>query len=361
LNIEERKPLRVLLLGSAPGFESRFLKDWLSRKEYQVLSRTRVSKNIYAKDFINEERKQVDVIGRALLDQTDIMVADNSALASLSGDERRNVIRAIRDKGMGLLISMNGDESVNEAGLTFRVGRMTGGMQQKLNLVLNGGVTLKSLITEDQYEIKKNDQQLPLVKDNSGRIFAAAATEGQGRIVITTINYSYKWMLSGSENDYDQYWTKLLSGTLGSTKEERWQWSPPWPMVDQPMTLTVETEKDAPVGSIYGEKVYLQNSPQFSQRWQGVFWPRTAGWNNLKKSDGTEQLFFVINGSAWQPLRIHERMKRTSDYVAMQKDTKSKEIREELMERKQVPAIFFLLLFMTAAGFLWYEQKRMKG
>ena len=361
MNVAKRQPLRVLLLGSAPGFESRFLKDWLSRKEYQVLSRTRVSKNIYTKDFVNEEPKQVDFIGIPLLDQTDIIVADNGALASLSGDERRNVSKAIREKGLGMLICMNGNESAKEAGIMFRVGRIPGGMQQKLDLILNGGVALKSLITEDQYEINKNDQLLPLVQDKSGRIFAAAAMEGQGRIVINTINYSYKWMLSGSENDYDQYWAKLLSGTLGSAGEDSWQLSPRWPLVDQPTTLTVETAQDAPVGVINGQKFFLQNSPQFPQRWQGVFWPRTVGWNSLTKSDGSEQLFFVFDPNSWQALRMNERIKRTRDYIVMHDYSVTNEVRQEFTEKKQVPAIFFLLLFMSAAGFLWYEQKRMKG
>ena len=361
MNVAKRQPLRVLLLGSAPGFESRFLKDWLSRKEYQVLSRTRVSKNIYTKDFVNEEPKQVDFIGMPLLDQTDILVADNGALASLSGDERRNVGKAIREKGLGMLICMNGNESAKEAGIMFRVGRIPGGMQQKLDLILNGGVALKSLITEDQYEINKNDQLLPLVQDKSGRIFAAAAMEGQGHIVINTINYSYKWMLSGSENDYDQYWAKLLSGTLGRATEESWQLSPRWPLVDQPTTLTVETAQDAPVGVINGQKFFLQNSPQFPHRWQGVFWPRTVGWNSLTKSDGSEQLFFVLDPNSWQALRMNERIKRTRDYIVMHDYSVTNEVRQEFTEKKQVPAIFFLLLFMSAAGFLWYEQKRMKG
>jgi len=361
MNVAKRQPLRVLLLGSAPGFESRFLKDWLSRKEYQVLSRTRVSKNIYTKDFVNEEPKQVDFIGMPLLDQTDILVADNGALASLSGDERRNVSKAIREKGLGMLICMNGNESAKEAGIMFRVGRIPGGMQQKLDLILNGGVALKSLITEDQYEINKNDQLLPLVQDKSGRIFAAAAMEGQGHIVINTINYSYKWMLSGSENDYDQYWAKLLSGTLGSAREDSWQLSPRWPLVDQPTTLTVETAQDAPVGVINGQKFFLQNSPQFPHRWQGVFWPRTVGWNSLTKSDGSEQLFFVLDPNSWHALRMNERIKRTRDYIVVHDYSVTNEVRQEFTEKKQVPAIFFLVLFMSAAGFLWYEQKRMKG
>ena len=346
---------------TAPGFEGRFLKDWLSEKGYHVVSRTKVSKKIYSKDFINGERQQVDDIGSSLLDQTDVIVADNNALASLSGAELRKVNSAIREKGLGLLICLNGNESAREKSMEYQVKRLPGGMQQKLNLTLNGGAEMRPLVTEDQFEIGKHDQLLPLVQDGSGRIFSAAAMEGEGRVVISTINYSYKWMLSGSAADYDRFWMTLVSNTLGPATEESWQLSPRWPLVDQPLTLTVETEKDNPIGVISGQKVHLQNNPQFPYRWQGVYWPRSVGWNSLTKTDGSEQLFFVFERNAWHALRMHERMKRTREHIARQNDAMTNEIRQEIMEKEQLPAILFLLSFMAAAGFLWYEQKRING
>ena len=58
---------------------------------------------------------------------------------------------------------------------------------------------------------------------------------------------------------------------------------------------------------------------------------------------------------------MNERIKRTRDYIVMHDYSVTNEVRQEFTEKKQVPVIFFLLLFMSAAGFLWYEQKRMKG
>ena len=210
VNVSEHQPLRVLMLGSAPGFEGRFLKDWLSRKGYRVMSRTRVNKKIYARDFVNEEREMADAIGSSLLDQADMVVADNGALASLSATEIRTIKTAIREKGLGLLICVNGDESIAATGIAYRVNRSPGGIQQKLDLRLNDGRKLKPLITEDQYDIVPGDQFLPLVQNESGKLFSAAGMEGKGRIVLNTINYSYKWMLSGSESDYDHFWMNLV-------------------------------------------------------------------------------------------------------------------------------------------------------
>jgi hypothetical protein len=361
LNVAERRPLKVLFLGSAPGFESRFLKDWLTRNGFQVVSRTKVSNKMYAKDFVNEERVPVDDIGSSLLEQTDFIVTDNAALASLSGTERRLIKTAIREKGLGLLICVNGSEPASEAVIDYHVSRLPGGVQQKLNLAINGGSTLKALSTEDQYDIKREDQFLPLVQNETGRIFSAAAMEGQGRIVLTTINYSYKWKLSGADTDYDHFWIKLVNMTLGRAAEESWQIVPRWPRVDQPITVAVETAAETPVGQISGQKIYLQENPQFPGHWQGFFWPRQPGWHMLKKTDETGHPFFVFDRNAWWALRMNERIRTTMEQVAKQNEVTTEDIRQEPGAEKHLPSILFLLLFILAAGFLWFEQKRMDG
>ena len=54
-------------------------------------------------------------------------------------------------------------------------------------------------------------------------------------------------------------------------------------------------------------------------------------------------------------------MKDTRDFIFVQNNKPETETKEEMMEKRQVPSIIFLLLFMISAGFLWYEQKRMSG
>jgi len=361
LNVVERKPLKVLFLGSAPGFESRFLKDWLTTNGYQVVSKTRVSKKMYSKDFVNEVRVQVDDIGSSLLEQTDIIVADNGALSSLSGTELRLIKTAIREKGLGLLICVNGEEAGREPGIGYHLDRLPGGVQQKLNLAINGGAALKALSTEDQYDISRADHFLPLVQNESGRIFSAAAMEGQGRIVLNTINYSYKWKLSGADTDYDHFWLRLVNMTLGKTAEESWRIGTLWPRVNEPVTVVVETTIETPVGQISGQKINLQENPKFEGEWQGVFWPGKPGWHSFKKTDETEQPFFIFDRKDWWALRMNERARKTIEFISRQNEVRSDEVRQEQAEEKHLPAILFLLLFMLAAGFLWFEQKRMDG
>jgi hypothetical protein len=152
-----------------------------------------------------------------------------------------------------------------------------------------------------------------------------------------------------------------MSMTLGRSIEEDWRITPVWPMLDEPLTVTVETKQENPVGLIAGQKVYLQQNRQFPMLWQGTFWPRTTGWQRLKKTDGTEQLFFVSDRKAWWAMRMNERIRKTREYVATHNGAGANDIRKERMEQRYLPPILFLLLFMLSAGFLWFEQKRMDG
>jgi hypothetical protein len=361
LQVSEHNPLKVLFLSSAPGFESRFLKDWLSKKGYQVISKTRVSKNAYSKEFVNEQKSNLDRINPALLEKLDCIVADNGALQALPGTELSAINKAIREKGLGLLIFLDGEEPRSGTRLKFQMSRLSSGMQQNLDLKINDGTALKTLNTENQFALTVPESMQPLVRDHSNKTYSATALDGRGHIVLTTINYSYKWILAGASKDYDMFWQTLISKTLGGVSTENWQTKPEWPVVDQPTTIIVETELKEPVGLISGQQVYLKENPQFPGRWDGKFWPGTAGWQSINKTDGSISWFYVYDKTEWKTLKRSRLMKDTRDFIFVQNNKPETETKEEMMEKRQVPSIIFLLLFMISVGFLWYEQKRMSG
>jgi hypothetical protein len=131
--------------------------------------------------------------------------------------------------------------------------------------------------------------------------------------------------------------------------------------VDQPTTIIVETELKEPVGLISGHQVYLKDNPQFPGRWDGKFWPGTSGWQSINKTDGSISWFYVYDKTEWKALRRNKLVESTRNFIAAQHNKPETEKKEEMIEKRQVPSIIFLLLFMISAGFLWYEQKRMSG
>ncbi len=362
LQVNEQKKLRLLFLNSAPGFESRFLKAWLAEKGYPVSSRTRVSKMAYSKEFINEDGARIDVISAAVLDQTDCVIVDAGAWATLASGERAAIQKAMSEKGLGLLLCIDGGEAFAGSLFRFRLSQLPGGAQQKLDLKLtDGGKALKTLNTENQFEIVAADLSQSLVENRGGKLFSVAVSAGRGRVVLNAVNYTYKWRMQGFNYDYDLFWSTLLNKALGNRIEERWSLESPWVVVDQPLTITLETASESPVGQIAGQKVYLANDPRFPYRWQGHYWPRTAGWQSFLKTDGSMDWFYVYDKASWLPLRMDQRIEGTKDFVSSARPGSAAIVKQERIEKKQVPAIIYLLLFMLAAGFLWYEDKRMSG
>jgi hypothetical protein len=357
LVVHERKIFRVLFLGSAPGFETRFLKDWLVEKGYQVISKTLVSRNAFSKEFVNEDRKGLERINESVLNEMDLVVGDQAALASLSSGEVSFIKRAVAENGMGLMYWVDG-ETRDLFGIP--VSKMPGGEQQKLNLILADSSILKPLKTDNQYQIIKATVQ-PLVTSTDGKIFAAASQQGRGRVVVSTIIYSHKWSLSGARNDYDRYWTLLLNKALGKTHGERWQIAAEWGLVNSPLGIEVETMDAEPLGIINKQEIYLRNDPADPVRWQGSFWPRRTGWHALENKDQTVSWFYVIDKDAWRSMMINKIIKENIDFVSSLKEGSSELIKQNREENRQVPLIIYAILFMIATGFLWFENKRMGG
>lgn len=357
LVVGERKIFRVLFLASAPGFETRFLKDWLVQKGCQVISKTMVSRNAYSKEFVNEERRGLERINEAVLNGMDLIVGDQAALASLTSIELGVIRRYIAERGMGLIYWADG-EGRDLFGM--RVSKMPGGELQKLDLILRDSSPLKKLTTENQYHIIKATDQ-PLAASSNGKIFAAVRQQGKGRLVVSTINYSYKWILSGARNDYDRYWTLLLNKALGQDHDERWQVAADWGTVNQPIGVQVETIEADPVGVVDKQKIYLRNDVANPVRWQGSYWPAKTGWHALENRGKAASWFYVFNKDAWQSLTVNRRIKENVEFVASLNPGSAPLIKKEREENRQVPLIIYAMLFMIATGFLWFENKRMSG
>jgi hypothetical protein len=357
LVVNDRKSFRVLFMGSSPGFENRFLKDWLLRRGYQVVSRTRLSKNVFSKEFVNNEKLSIDRINEAVLREIDLIVSDQEALLLLTPGELSLIKQRIAVTGTGLMYWGEGE---GRGPFGVKLGKMPGGEQQKLDLLLGDSLALKTLGTENQFDIVAASSVQPLVKTQGGRIVASANQEGKGRVVVTTIGYSYKWMLAGAAKDYDQYWTALLSEALGVAAEDKWTVTPEWGYVHQPLDIIAETLDSVPSALIDDQAVYMENDPLNQVHWRGRYWPETAGWHALQTS-GRQHWFYVFDQDAWQPLKKHTRIKETADFVSSSISRRPQVVKQEFKEHVQVPLIIYVLLFMISAGFLWFENKRMVG
>jgi hypothetical protein len=99
------KPISVLLLQDAPGFEQKFLKNWLTDHGYQLAARTRISKQLFDQAFSNRASANLLNINANLLSGFDLLLTDEASLNSFSALEQLQIRAAIREKGLGLLVT----------------------------------------------------------------------------------------------------------------------------------------------------------------------------------------------------------------------------------------------------------------
>ncbi|HEY6902122.1 MAG TPA: hypothetical protein VI233_15810 [Puia sp.] len=113
VEVEEGKPLKVLVLAASPSAENTFLVSWLGKGGHQVTSRTLVSKDKYQETYVNMQAQS--------LDSFDLAVADS---ASVTAALRKQV----REKGLGLVIRVDSMEEKRwkeGAGKIVRTARST--------------------------------------------------------------------------------------------------------------------------------------------------------------------------------------------------------------------------------------------
>ncbi len=359
--VEKGKPLQMLMLASSPGFENRFLKNNLSQRGFGIVTRTTISRNKYAYDYINTSSVAVNHITTSLLKRFDILMADATELASLSKPELVVIQQQVAQKNMGLLIKA--DTAVSSAFYASRFQLTTNrNALQKLQLQLSDtSQKLPALPVSNSYFIRDQNHAKPIVRDKENRIYAGSKLYGSGRIVFTTLANTYLWFLSGNEEAYNRYWTSLLNEAAAPHEaEEAWRISPALPSVNSPVTIRLQTNQTSiPQAQINGVSVYLKQNPDLPYQWNGTYYPRKKGWQTGIGLTGNAFYWYVFNKVDWQHIRASQKIVATNQFVSEYWSLpKTKKI-DTITKKLAVPKYIFYLFFLLCAGFLWAESKQL--
>lgn len=98
--VENKQPIKVLILASSPDFEYKFLKKWLFENQFSIAFRNQISKNKYNTEFLNRDAVNLNQINQALLENIDLVIADESELSP-------EIYNAVNN-GMGLIVRTAG-------------------------------------------------------------------------------------------------------------------------------------------------------------------------------------------------------------------------------------------------------------
>ncbi|HEX8331648.1 MAG TPA: hypothetical protein VF622_03450 [Segetibacter sp.] len=360
IQIEQGEPLKILLLSSSPDFENKFLKNSLGQKGFKTVTRTLISKGKFTKDFLNTDPLNVDRITPALLSNFNIVIAHATELSSISKGELGTIGSFVATKNLGLIVRASNKSSNAFYSNRFPVASISGSQQQQIRLHLQDtSASFQALSIESPLSIRVQNGTQPLVIDKQNRVFVNSTLYGSGKIIFTTINNTFNWMLAGNQKDYEELWSEILNKSAGKKPlDETWSVSPSLPRVDQPTTISVETNRtDIPIAQVAGTSVYLKNDPLLPYNWSGIFWPTKAGWQPTIQLNGSTFWWYAFDKNDWKTVDAFDKTTRTKQYAFSNQPSATTGKRLDKTHQTEFPKIYFFLLFLICCGYLWFENK----
>jgi hypothetical protein len=356
--ISAPKPLNVFILSASPDFETKFLKNWLSENGYSVASRATITKGKFSQEYINTAQADLSHISAQLLDKFDVLVGDQSLLQSLNATESNVLQQAVSEKGMGIIIKADSAGKARSwLQRDFTVTHVLGKQPAATATYLQGQGKTAKLTIDPLYIDSRNNIQ-PLVSDEQQRILAATALAGSGKLIFTTISNSYNWLLGGNKNDYYALWSLLLSkAARKSHATANWIVQNSTSTINSPVMLTVENDGNINTVTTDHIAAYPANNPILLFKKEITYWPAKAGWHEVAVGKAVNYQWYTWDKDSWTSLTAAYKQKLTNQYASQHPDHSDTFKQTIYKSRKAVPKIYFFILFLMAATFLWAESK----
>lgn len=357
--VTESPKIKLLVLSSFPDFEYKFLKNWLFERNYQVVFRTRISKDKFSVDKLNTPAVNAETITSAMLSRFDGVIADDEELAALDPAATASLRSAI-GQGLGLLIRMNDVKTLSLPARQFKIYTAADSTAKFFTPVLTGekGRLTHLPGSQDLYIRPQPDEQ-PLVKDQHGKTLLSTRLAGNGKITGSIITSTYQWILAGHPADYASFWSAVIGSTV--RKEEKghnWRTIPAFPVTGKQAELIYQSAGLAsPVIYVDSIKLNLLQNTVLPYRWESTFWPLHTGWNQLKISSNPVEYLFVYDKSDWKSVRQYQTQLENTAYSKKQTTKERNKKMQSVIIEKQVSKWWFFALFLLAVGYMWFETK----
>lgn len=360
----------VLVLESAPRFETKYLKNWLGTQQNAVAVRLAISKERYRSEFINLLSFDLSKIDAGLLKHFDLVVIDGRSLQEMTASERQALRSQIEKEGLGVLLVPDqivwGNDRPSFSGQPFFVpfqwGKFTDLEERLVKPNWDGSPFQITEIPAAPFEIKSTWGVRPLVKDGMERLLAAAVQRGAGRVGVSLIENTYRWILEGNSNYHAAYWSHLLSNLSRPETHERWTLYSSGPVIiHRPLHLHLATSAQAPFGEVISaarkDTIYLQQEMDSPELWDGLYWPRESGWHQVATPNGEPYWFYVHEKTSWQTWQKAQRRAATERYAALASSTVKRNQDRYQYQSRPIPLLWFYLGFLLSITFLWLERK----
>jgi hypothetical protein len=356
LQIETVKPLKILMLSASPDFETRFLKNWLSENGYAIALRSAISKGKFNNEYINIGQLPPGRLSAPALNKFDVVLGDLSVLNTLTATESAALKQEVADKGLGLIIRADSAGKSSWLQRYFPVDKPSGKAPAPAAIIINGKKSNSTNLGTGTAQIIYKDGTRPLIKSAQGCILASSILWGEGKMVFTTLNTTFSWMLAGDKTDYTALWSAIISTAARKAAEaKRTLEASSLPFVNEPVSLSIWQGEPSPI-FINNQQVAAAQNPGVPFEWQVTYRPQAAGWQEWKQGDET-LYWYAYNPHDWPGVQATEKLSATKKYAAAHPANAI--VTKQIQQKVQiaVPKIYFYILLLAACTFLWIETK----
>ncbi|MGI4751146.1 MAG: hypothetical protein ACRYFB_10955 [Janthinobacterium lividum] len=356
LTIEPEKMLKVLMLSASPDFESRFLKNWLAENAYAVAARSTISKNKTTTDFGNMSKQPLEKITPALLHNFDVLICDASEFGNLSKAEIAAILAQTSRKGLGLIFRA---DSANTSFIrqNFAV-YPSNDLQKQLNLKLNDASGLRlNIQTEHPSFIKNQAGSQVLVQDQTNHLVVSNKLYGAGRLILSTLNNTFSWQLSGKTKEYAAYWSLLISKAARKITQKQTVSTLIYADKNSMVPIRLNTSTKNISAQIDGANVAFQQNQNIPFLQESVYWPRKSGWIMVNADKNLPTGIYVFENLDWKALKLTQKINLTETYARKFASTQTKNQNQQQTELIFIPSLLFYLIFLLSCAFLWFETK----
>jgi len=361
--------LRLLILEASPRFETRALRDWLASHHGTVAIRSTISRDRYHTEFVNRDRVGLGVLTPRLMAQFDVVALDGRTLVGMTAGERATLRHAVTESGLGVLVEADtvaSDSSIRFSDREFFLGftlRAAGDLDERLVRPMWPGARqhATTALVAAPFTLADRFGTESLVDDGLGGAVAQVTPRGAGRVGVSLVRESARWIRSGERAAFGALWSRILTAVAAGHRSEEWDIQSPGPWrVNQPVDLSVDAAGGHPVVVLAApsgarDSVFLARDPLVSTRWRGQFWPREPGWYHVESANGPS--FYVQGAGAWRSHRSAELLDASARYLVGSGALENEPGRPEGQVSRPIPAGWFFGLFLVFAALLWSHRR----
>lgn len=375
IDVHASSPASLLVLQSAPSFESRQLANWVADRGGELLIETEISAGRQLLQRVNRPADSVAELVPSMLDQIDLALLDGRRWSNLPASKREQLLDAVA-RGMGLLIQVDADfadwltavADDSPFGITLSAAEAV----DPRSPMLAADEPASQPLPVAPWRISAADAHM-LTRDNEGTVLDTWRAYGRGRLAVSRIRERHRWATAGEQSTFSRYWTKIIEQVGRAPFAPRWR-STNQPTRQRPgerLTLCAQGAMDGPLAFEFvplgaaessataeGKSLPLQAHASGSPEGCGFVWPVASGWHRARliAAAGTvidEQFIYIYDNQEWMVDRYARRQAATKNRLQLER-------RQQLEASQYVPlsAWWGWSLLVVALVSLWWERRQ---